>query len=112
MDRSYQQTLRDLRAMQAQREQSESEPAPDQLPILTPAVPGQAVEPAIRRVAEAFLLPEHNPLTEDLLIDPAVARPKTMAATVSGPPASNQLEGHGVTRIPIGPNLTLVRRVG
>jgi hypothetical protein len=111
MDRSYQQTLRDLRTMQAQREQNQSAPT-DQVPVLTPAVPGQAIEQAIRRAAEAFLLPEHNPLTEGLSTDNAAAKPKTLAAAVSAPLASNQLEEQAVTRIPIGPNLTLVRRVG
>jgi hypothetical protein len=118
MDRSYQQTLRDLRAMQAQREQSQPATIADQFPApAAPETPGQAIEPAIHRAAEAFLLPEHNPLTEDLLIgnppdDSVVAVPKALAATVSDPPASNQLEEQAVTRIPIGPNLTLVRRVG
>jgi hypothetical protein len=92
LDRSYQQTLKDLRTIQAQREEgealtSQAEPQPAPQPS-----PEQPVESSIDRAVEAACLPT-------LQIKPLI-------------PPTNPAKPPVATRTTIGPNLTLVTRVG
>jgi hypothetical protein len=92
LDRSYQQTLKDLRTIQAQREEgealtSQAEPKPAPQPS-----PEQPLESSIDRAVEAACLPT-------LQIKPLL-------------PPANPAKQSVATRTTIGPNLTLVTRVG
>jgi hypothetical protein len=96
LDRSYHQTLKDLRTIQAQREEgealiSQSEPGPAPQPS-----PDQPVESSIDRAVEAACLPA---LQIKPLLPPAIA-------------SINPAKQPVATRTTIGPNLTLVTRVG